>query len=152
ERRQVMGMDVGDRERDGAAVDLRVARAVDDDAGDLLEFLQRVVDQRPLMRPNLVHPEILEIVDRRAQADSLGHARRPGFELPWKVVPAGLVELDPLDHVAPTEKRRHRLSRRWVRPEHADAGWAAHLVAAERRAVHGEVFYVDWPLRDGWRG
>src|ERR1700719_1549787 len=92
ERRQVMGVNVGNREEDRAAVDLRVSRAVDDDTRNLLEFLERVVHQGPLVGSNLVHAEILEVVDRRTQADAFGHTGGAGLELPREVVPARLVE------------------------------------------------------------
>src|SRR5437899_7284143 len=124
-------------------MDLRVPRAVDGDAGDLLQFFHRVVDQRPLVGANPIHAELGEVVDGRAEANALGDARRAGLELPGEVVPGRLVESDPLDHVAPTEERGHRLQQRSPGPEHADPGWAAHLVATEGVEVDTEILNVD---------
>ena len=143
QRGQVMGMDVGQRERDRSAVDLGVARPVDGDPWHVLQFLHGVADQGALVRPDGVHPELGQVIDRRSQADAFRHTGCPRLELPGQVVPGRLGELDPLDHVAASQKRRHRLQQRAASPQHADPGWPAHLVAGEGVEVDPEILDVD---------
>ena len=81
------------------------------------------------------HADALEEVDGRAEADHLDDRRRAGLELGRQLGGGEAVEAHVGDHVAAAEERRHRVEQRLAAPQHADAGRAAHLVAAERDEV-----------------
>ena len=147
QRRQVVGMDVGQRERDGPPVQLGIARPIERDAGDILQPLHRVIDQRALVGAHRVHAEAVEVIDRGPEPNAFSNAGSPGLELPGQVVPAGFVELDPLDHVPAAKEGRHRFEQGPSGPEHANSGRPAHLMAAEGIEVHAQFPDVDWHVR-----
>src|SRR5207248_7325982 len=93
QRGQVVGMDVRQRKRDGAPVQLGVTRPVYSDTGNFLKLLHRVVDEGPFVPSNVVHPELAEVIHGGPEPDAFCDAGRAGLELPGQVVPARLGEL-----------------------------------------------------------
>ena len=93
-----------------------------------------------------------EIVDRRTEADRVHVRARSGLEFPRELVPLGLRDRDPADHVAAVEERPHPLEQRLAAPDGPRARRREHLVPREHEEVGTEVLDVDGRVRDGLRG
>ena len=88
------------------------------------ERVERVLRQLDFVRPDRVHAQRVDVVDRRAETDGFSDGRGAGFELPRHVVGLEAVEADVADHLAAAEERRDRLEEFLARPQAADAGGA----------------------------
>ena len=135
----VVGVHARQLERDHAAAPVGVRRAEDPQALDLRQALERVGREVALVGAHPLHPDLGQVVDRRAQSDALGDRRGAGLELPRQLVPGGGVEVDARDHVAAAEERPHRLEQLAAAVQHADAGGAECLVAGPGVEVGAEL-------------
>ena len=89
-----------------------------------------------------LHPEPVEVVDRRAQAHGLRRHRHARLEPLRRRGVGRPLHPHQLDHRPAGEERRHRREQLAPPPQHADPGRAEHLVPGERREVdaqRGEV-------------
>ena len=115
-----MRVDPGQVERDDAAAERGIHRAVEGDVGDVAgERLEGVGDEVDLVLANGVHPERGEVVDRDTKPDRVADGRRPRLELPRDVVEVAPPEVDLADHLAAGQERRHRLEQLAPRPQRA---------------------------------
>ena len=85
----VVRVNVAQAEGDHAAA-LGGGRAIDAQAGDRRQALHRVGDDRLLVRADVGHAQVAQVVHGRAQPDGFGDGRGAGLELPGQVVPGGL--------------------------------------------------------------
>ena len=70
QRRHIVRMRIGEVEGDDPGAVVRRQRAVDADAGHLArQHVQRVLDEVALVRSDVLHPEVGEVVERGAQPD-----------------------------------------------------------------------------------
>ena len=82
-----------------------------------------------------------------------GHdRRRAGFELGGQLGGREAVGPDAVDHAAAAEERRHGVEQFFAAVEHADAGGAEHLVAAEGEEVGAEFADVRGEVRHALGG
>ena len=77
--------------------------------GISLDPAERVRRELVLVRLDRVEADGVQVVDRRAEADRLGHRRRARLELVRQLAPRRPVEPHRADHVAAGEERLHRL-------------------------------------------
>src|SRR5579859_1866053 len=98
---------------------------------DLAQRLVGVLGDLGLVRADVLHAEIADVVDRGAQPDDLADGLGSGFELPRQVVVGRAVDADRLDHVAATHEWLHLLEQLAPAVEDAGAGRPQHLVPAE---------------------
>ena len=98
-----------------------------------------------------LEPDLVEVVDRRAEPDRLRDRSGAGLELVRELVPRRPLDRDLADHVAAELEGRHRLEVLGAPPEDADSGRRAHLVAREGVEVGAERLHVDRAVRDGLR-
>ena len=91
------------------------------DARDLGELVERVGDELVLVLLDRLEPDLLEVVDRGAEADGLRHRRGARLELVRQLAPRRLVLADAADHVAADQERLHREQQLGLAPEEADA-------------------------------
>src|SRR5262245_41927544 len=103
-------------------------RAVERDARDLAEPIERVPGEEVLVGLDGLEPDGLEILDRGAEPDGLGHRRRSCLELGWQLAPGRLVVADVADHVAAHEERGHRAQQVRPAPQETDPTRPEHLV------------------------
>ena len=89
----------------------------------------------------------VEVIDRRAERDGGGDRRRAGFELGRQLGGREAVEPNAVDHAAAAEERRHGVEQFFAAVEHADAGGAEHLVAAEGEEVGAQLADVRRQVR-----
>ena len=106
----VVRVDALDREADQRAALVEVGGAVDRQALDLGEPLERVGRDLAAVLAHRVHARLGQPVDRGAEADRLGHRHRAGLELGRRLGPGGLEVADAGDHVPAAEERRHLLA------------------------------------------
>ena len=111
------------------------------------EPFEHVRGERALVRAHALHPELVEVVDRGAQADRLRDRRRAGLELPRQLVPGGALEVHGGDHVAAGEERRHLLEELGSAVQDADARGAERLVPRPAVEVGAERCDVDGHVR-----
>jgi hypothetical protein len=78
--RHVVGMNAVEVERDDPGASLG-GWAVERDAGDLRQPAERVRRELVLVRLDCLEAHALQVVDRGAEADRLGHRRGAGLEL-----------------------------------------------------------------------
>ena len=78
-----------EREADDRPFLVGSTRAEDSQALDPPQDFVGVRDQGTLVRGQGDAGELIQVVDRRAQADGLGDRRRAGLELPGNLVPLG---------------------------------------------------------------
>ena len=116
------------------------------------EFLQRIAGQRRLVIGDHLHPDVLQVVDGRAEADGLRGHRHAGLEPGRRRGVGGVVDEDLLDHRAAGEERGHRGQQLVPAVEHADAAGPEHLVPGERREVDVQRGHVDRLMRDRLAG
>ena len=94
------------------------------------------------MGPDVVHAEVVEIVDRSAETDRFRHHRGAGFELPRNLRGGEAFFGDVEDHLATAEEGRHRLKEVGAGPQDTDAHRAEHLVAGEDEKVGAHRLHV----------
>ena len=116
--RDVVRMDPGDVERDDPGTPLD-GRPEDADPVELGELGQRVLGQLVLVPLDRVEADLVEVVDRDAEAVGLRNRGCAGLELVRQLVPARAVERDGADHLAAEVERRHLLEQLRPAPERA---------------------------------
>ena len=89
-----------------------------------------------------------DVVDRRPEADRAADVGGAGLKLVRQVGVRRPLERDRADHVAAALVRRHLLQELTPSPQHADAGRAKQLVAAEDVEIAAEVLHVDRRVAD----
>src|SRR5262245_9701646 len=140
----VVRVDSRQVERDYAAPQIGVERTVELDLRDApRQDLERVGNEAPLVLPDGIHAELLEVLRGHTQPDRVGDRRRARLELPGNVVPLAPSKVDLADHLAAGEERRHRFEQLAPGPQRAGAHRGQHLVAAERVEVGAEILDVD---------
>src|SRR6185312_7744890 len=102
-------------------------------------------------RADAIQTDRVHVIERGAEADEPGYIRRAGFELVWGTGECRLFETDGLDHLAATEKWRHRGEMFLARPQHAGAGRREQFVAGEGVEIATERLYVDGKMRRALR-
>ena len=118
----VVRVDARQVERDDAAAQVRVERAVQLDARDLArQDLERVGHELALVLADGVHAELHEVLRRDAQPDRVADGRRARLELPGDLVELAPPQVDLADHLAAGQERRHRLEQLASRPQRARA-------------------------------
>ena len=100
-----------------------------------------------LVRLDRLEPDRLEVVDRRAEPDRLGHRRRARLELRAAARPRSSARRRPADHVAAEQERLHRAQQLGAPPEEADPARAAHLVPGDGDEVGAERLDVEPDVR-----
>ena len=138
----VVGVHAVDDERHGATAVREVPRPDDPHARHLRQPVQRSAGERELVGEHGLHPEAVEVVDGRAQADGLRRHRHARLEPLRRRGVGRPLHPHQLDHRPAGEERRHRREQLAPPPQHADPGRAEHLVPGERREVdaqRGEV-------------
>ena len=139
-----------DDERDDAAFVLR-RRAEDSQAGNIGEQLVGVPRERQLVGADALHADLLQILNRFAQADRRHDHRRAGFELVRQVGRREAFGRDALDHAAAAQEGRHPVEQVLAAIEHADARGPEHLVPAEGQEIGVPGPHVDRLVRHGLR-
>src|SRR5260370_520641 len=99
ERRHVVRVQSVDAERDDGAALARRSWPIQGDAGKRGKLGQGLARQLAAMLGDPLHAELLEILDRRGEADGLRDWRRAGLEPPWDIVPDGPLAPALLDHL-----------------------------------------------------
>ena len=140
-------MEVLHPERHDAAPLRGVGRPEHLQAVDLPQLVQRIGHDLDLVRAHVFHPQVVQVVHRRAEPDRLRDVRRACLELVRDLVVGGVVDPDLEDHLTAAEERRHRLQQLRARPQSAGAGWAKHLVPAERQEVRVHLRHVRDQVR-----
>jgi len=113
--------------------------------------LHRVADELLLVAVDASQAELGDVVERSGQADRVGDAARARLELGRRLGVPGALEGHVADHVPAALPGRHLGQDLWLGVEHADSGWAEHLVAGERIEVHVERVHVDRHVSDRLR-
>src|SRR5438132_832623 len=121
DRRDVVGMDSLDVERDDTNSIVERPRSVHRHPRDLRQARQEVADEGELVLVDLFDPDGPEVVDRRAESDRIDVGARARLELPRQLVPLGHRDRYPGDHVAAVEERAHLLEERRTSPDNARA-------------------------------
>ena len=121
--------------------------AEDVQAIDFAEPLVGVAGQLVFVAGDFFEADQVEVIDRRAERDGGRDRRRAGFELGRQLGGREAVGPDAVDHAAAAEERRHRVEQFLAAVEHADAGGAEHLVAAEGEEVGAELADVGRQVR-----
>ena len=118
--------------------------AVDHDlvAVALVEGAQGVLGEFDLVGSDVVHAEVVEIVDRCTETDCFRDHRGAGFELPRNLRGGEAFLGDVEDHLATAEEGRHRLEKFGPGPQDTDAHRAEHLVAGEDEEVGTHCLHV----------
>ena len=147
---QVVRMDVLVPERESATAELGILRA-EHRRADRLQRFDAVGRELPLMAPDVLHAESLEVLDRRGEADLLGDVHRPRLELVRRRLEGRVVGIDLHDHLAAAEERVHRVEQLEPSVESARRRRAQHLVAGDREEVHAELRDVHRVVRDELR-
>ncbi len=122
-------------------------RAVYRDVVELGQPVVGVLGEEFLVGLDVLHADVVEVVDGGVQRHALCDGRRSGLELPREVLPRRVLVGDRPDHVAAVEVRLHRLEEVLFPVERADARRAAHLVAGERVEVAAHRLHVDGQVR-----
>ncbi len=143
-------MDLLVPERHRAAAQAHVRRPVDRRAG-VEQPVDRVRADLLLMLTDGVHPEHVEVVDRRPEPDLLREVHRAGLELVGDHVPGRAVVEDLVDHVPAAEEHVHRLEMLELAVQPARGGRAEHLVPADREEVAVELGDVHRHVRNQLR-
>src|SRR5215212_9856437 len=102
---EVVRMNVRQEEGDEARSVL--LGAVDGDIPNLGEPPVSVLSQPPLVLPNVVHPQSVEVVHGRPEPHDLGYVHSPGLELVGQLVPGRVLEVDLPDHLPSAKERVH---------------------------------------------
>ncbi len=102
-----------------------------------------------LVRGNVGHADLRQIIHRRAETDGFRDGGSPGFEFVRNRIRAEGTQFDFLDHVAAAQKWRHGFQQLNLSIQHTDAGRAAHLVRGEGQEVRAEGLRVHRDVRDG---
>src|SRR6266436_712218 len=138
-RRAVVGVDALDVEGHYRPLDLRITRSVDRHPGNALERIETASGEIPLMGGHALHPELAQILYRRAETDDARDGRRARLEAPGKIVPLGMIDPHFLDHLAPAPSGLQLLQHLPAPVENTDARRSQHFVPRERVAVrpHG---------------
>ena len=97
-------------DHEGKHAGLFPRRADQAQARNRLRALRSVDQQLVLVRRDVVHPDLVQVVERRAETDAARDIRRAGFELVRQIVVRGLLEGDRADHVAAALIGRHGFS------------------------------------------
>ena len=102
-----------------------------------------------LVAGDVLHPDSLQVVERRAEPDGVGDAGRAGLEAHGRRLVEASFEGDVADHVAAALPRRHRVQQVELSVQDADPGRCEHLVPGERVPVAVEQLHVDRHVRHG---
>ena len=57
--------------------------------------------------------------------------------------------MDALDHIAAAQERRHCFQNFFAPIQHANPGWAAHLMRREGQKICPQFLYIDRQVRNG---
>ena len=126
--------------------------AEDVEAVDFAESFVGVAGEFVFVAGDFVEADRVEVIDRGAERDGGGDRRRAGFEFGRQLGGREAVGPDAVDHAAAAEERRHRVEQFFAAVEHADAGGAEHLVAAEGEEVGAELADVRREVRHALGG
>ena len=116
-------------------------------SGTSARRLERVHGELVLVPLDRLEPDLVDVVDRRAEPDRLGDRLRARLVLRGHLAPGRLLERDLADHVPAEVERLHRLEQLEPAPQRADARRPAHLVRREREEVAAERLDVDRLVR-----
>src|SRR5262249_36257635 len=100
------------------------------------------------MNANIIEADEVHVIESRAQTDGPGDVRRACLKLVWQISIRGLGEGHRRDHVPAALPGRHCRQVLFLSVEHADAGWAVNLVAAEYEEIAIEVLHIEFQVRD----
>ena len=145
--RCVMGMDAVDGEGNDAGFFSRVGTADDVDMRDFLHPFQAVAGQFFFMGFDVVHAQVLQIVDGSVQSNGTFDVLGTGFEFEGQFVKGRRLFLDIFDHVAAEEERFHAFQDGFLAVKDARAGRTAHLVAREGEEVAVHILDVGLHVR-----
>ena len=95
--------------------------------------------------------DLVQVVGGRGQPGRLRDGHGAGLELVRRGRERRVVHPDGLDHLAAAQERRHLVQQFPARPQHPDAGRAAHLVPGEPDEVCTQVLHADRHVRHGLR-
>src|SRR6266545_113851 len=134
-RRAVVGVDALDVEGHYRPLDLRITRSVELHPGNALEGIEAASGEAPLMGGHALHPELAQVLHRRAQTDDPRDGRRAGLEAPGKIVPLGVIDPHFLDHLTPAPRGLQPVQHLAEPVENANARRSQHFVAGEHVEV-----------------
>ena len=144
---EVMRVDPVHDERHGPAPIQGVPGSDDPQARQGLKPRQRLSREFGLVVLYGIHPQRLQVVHRRMQADRLGDHGDAGFEALRRVREGAALHRDRVDHGAAADERRHRRQDVGPAPQTADPGGTEHLVPTPRDEVDAQLSYVDRHVR-----
>ncbi len=142
---EIVGVDAIEDERHHAGP---LARPADQaQTADRLEARDRRLDQSGFMALDHRPIELVDVVERRRQADRLGRSRRAGLEPARRIVERRAFEGDAANHAAATLPWRHRGKVFLLPVKCAYPGGAVDLVAREREEVAVQLADIDAQMR-----
>src|SRR5215212_7556419 len=104
----VMGVDLTEVECGHATPLTRIFRPVERDLRNIAQRFDGVGHELTLMLPYVVHTQVREIVDCRAEGDDITNIWSASLEFPGKLVVSGVIVIDTIDHLTTPEERWHR--------------------------------------------
>ena len=130
-----------------------VGRGAEDvQAVDFRQSLVGVAAEFVFVAGNFFEADEVEVIDCGAERDGGRDRRRAGFEFGGQLGGREAIGPDAVDHAAAAEERRHGVEQFLAAVEHADAGGAEHLVAAEGEEVGAHLADVRRQVRHALGG
>ena len=143
QRAQVQGVQPVDDETHHGVLRHGVGRSYDAQAVYLLQLFVAVGQQLLLVAVDVVHAQGVDVVDGGGQAVGGHIVGRSGLELKGQLVVGGSLPADAADHLAAALIGWQAVEPRLLSVEHAHAGGAVHLVAAQGQEVAVQLLHVD---------
>src|SRR4029453_14071321 len=145
--RHVVRVQAVDGERDDGAPADTGWRAGDRHARNLRQPFMGLASQGALVLTDAIHPELLQIFDRRREPHGLGNRRGAGLEPPGQIVPLSVVDPDLLDHFTAAAAGLETIEHRPPAVHNSDAGRAEHLVSREHVEIATERGHIEPQMR-----
>jgi hypothetical protein len=136
-------------ERDHRAAWHASPRSVHGHARNGGQLLDGGAGQGALVLGHSLHPELLEIRDRRHEPHGFCDRRSAWLEAPRQIVPPRPIDPDLLDHLAATARGLEGVQHCAPGPQNADARRPEHLVAREDVEVTAQRGHIERKVRRG---